>query len=211
MKILSHRGLWKEPQEQNQLSSFATSQTEGFGTETDLRSYSGKLYLSHDPMSSPRDALKFEELLTLWVDRPELPLFLNIIEDGLLPYLKPYQALLEKLRVVFFDMSVPQLVQFSKVFPAKMLATRFSEYEREPSAQELCSWLWVDSFHSDPELRSLRPFAIEKKMSLAIVSPDLHGRDPKPIWKRLQTEPIIPSEALYFCTDTPQEFSKESL
>jgi hypothetical protein len=211
MNILSHRGLWKEPHNQNQMSSFATSQVEGFGTETDLRSYSGELYLSHDPIGSPSGKLKFEDLLTLWVKRPELPLFLNIKEDGLLPFLKPYQPLLEKLRVVFFDMSVPQLVQFSKVFPREMLATRFSEYEREPSAQDLCNWLWVDSFNSDPELDVVRPFVSEKKMSLAIVSPDLHGRDPKPIWRRLRTERTLPNDSLYLCTDAPHEFSKESV
>jgi hypothetical protein len=147
----------------------------------------------------------------LWVKRPELPLFLNIKEDGLLPFLKPYQQVLEKLRVVFFDMSVPQLVQFSKVFPKEMLATRFSEYEQEPSAQDLCDWLWVDSFNSDPDLDGLRPFAIEKKMSVAIVSPDLHGRDPKPIWRRLRTERALPNHSIYLCTDTPNEFSKESV
>jgi hypothetical protein len=108
-------------------------------------------------------------------------------------------------------MSVPQLVQFSKVFPREMLATRFSEYEREPSAQDLCNWLWVDSFNSDPELDVLRPFVSEKKMSLAIVSPDLHGRDPKPIWRRLRTERALPKDSIYLCTDTPHEFSKESV
>lgn len=209
MNILSHRGFWKEPSEQNTLASFATSQTQGYGTETDLRSFAGNLYLSHDPIQSPNQALKFEDLLTLWKARPELPLFLNIKEDGLLPFLTPYRKVLEELRVIFFDMSVPQLIQFSKVFPAHMLATRFSEYEKEPSALELCSWLWVDSFHSDPDLNSLRPFAIDKKMSLAIVSPDLHSRDPKPLWKKLKSDPCFSKEPLFFCTDLPNEFSKE--
>jgi len=211
MKILSHRGLWKEPREQNQLVSFATSQAQGFGTETDLRSYSGELYLSHDPIRSPSEALKFKDLLTLWTERPDLPLFLNIKEDGLLPFLKPYQTVLKQLKIVFFDMSVPQLVQFSKVFPKEMLATRFSEYEQEPAAQGLCHWLWVDSFNSDPELSALRPFALEKKMSLAVVSPDLHGRDPKPVWKNLQNERILPNDSIYLCTDLPHEFSKEKV
>lgn len=211
MNIISHRGLWRDASEQNKLASFATSQNQGFGTETDLRSYSGKLYLSHDPIKCPTEALPFDRLLELWKLRPDLPLFLNIKEDGLLPFLKPYQPVLEQLKIVFFDMSVPQLVQFSKVFPRPMLATRFSEYELEPSGLDLCSWLWVDSFNSDPELSDIRPFAIEKKMSIAIVSPDLHARDPRFIWKRLKEDQILPKHSLFLCTDRPQEVSKESL
>ncbi|MFM8269124.1 MAG: hypothetical protein ACKN9V_02960 [Pseudomonadota bacterium] len=211
MNILSHRGLWKELSEQNSLFSFATSQREGFGTETDLRSFAGELYLSHDPIQSVVQKTKFDRLLALWFERPELPLFLNIKEDGLLPFLKPYKESLKQLRVVFFDMSVPQLVQFSKVFPREMLATRFSEYEREPSAQELCSWLWVDSFNSDPDLTTLKPFVIDKKMSIAIVSPDLHSRDPKPIWRGLKQDQNLPKESLFLCTDFPHEVSKEHL
>lgn len=211
MNILSHRGIWREPVEQNTISAFATSQRQGFGTETDLRSYSGELFLSHDPLQSSMQAPKFEHLLLLWKETPRLPLFLNIKEDGLLPFIRPFKPLLDQLSVVFFDMSVPQLVQFSKVFPKRMLATRFSEYEREPAAQDLCSWLWVDSFNSDPDLEAIKPFAREKEMSIAIVSPDLHSRDPRPIWKKIKMDSDLPKSSMFLCTDLPFEVTKEIL
>ena len=48
MIILSHRGYWKINSEKNCTPSFDRSFSLGFGTETDVRDYKGKLVISHD-------------------------------------------------------------------------------------------------------------------------------------------------------------------
>lgn len=211
MKIISHRGLWKETSEQNSLLAFSSSQKNGWGLETDLRSYQGKPFISHDPIVSPKGLVTLEQLFTLWSATPHLPLFINIKEDGLTPLLRPYRSQIERLNIIFFDMSVPQLLQFSKEFPKEMLATRFSEFEREPAAAELCSWLWVDSFTQDPNPEELSSFVLDKKMSLALVSPEIHSRDPQETWRRFLSSSWLPQEQLAICTDRPTELKRTFL
>ena len=48
MIILSHRGYWKLESEKNKPIAFDRSFSLGFGTETDIRDYRGKLVISHD-------------------------------------------------------------------------------------------------------------------------------------------------------------------
>lgn len=211
MKIISHRGLWNRNVPQNSLEAFAASQALNCGIETDLRSFNGTLWLSHDPIKSSEELTSLEELLLLWEKTPELPLFLNIKEDGLIPLLLPYLPLFLKLRPIFFDMSVPQLVQFAKFFPKWMLATRFSEFEYPPHAIELCDWIWADGFQSDPSIEVLRYFVIEKNLSLAVVSPELHQRDPLPAWSRFKSNPFSDHPNIYLCTDKVEEALKENL
>jgi len=201
MKIISHRGLWSKNTPQNSMAAFAASQSLGCGIETDIRSFQGKLYVAHDPIELKEGLVRFEELLELWSSSAELPLFLNIKEDGLVPLLVPQQKMLSQLRPVFFDMSVPQLVQFAKVFPKSMLATRFSEFEPTPSALKLCDWIWVDGFEKDPKLELLEPYLDEQNLSLAIVSPELHQREPHSFWNQFKKAPFLNHPNVFLCTD----------
>ena len=52
MRILSHRGLWHEQSERNTLSALKKSLEHGFGFESDLRDYKGRLVVSHDPANA---------------------------------------------------------------------------------------------------------------------------------------------------------------
>jgi hypothetical protein len=211
MKIIGHRGFWSTPQEQNSLSALLACQGYGFAIETDIRTFKGRIYLSHDPILDSHSLISLEELLSNWVETPNLPLFLNVKEDGLIPYLKPLEPLLSQLKPVFFDMSLPELLKFSKSLPSEMLATRFSEFEKEPLAIELCSWLWVDSFQSDPEPEQVRRFVEEKQMSVAIVSPEIHHRNPDNVWNNFRQASYLPTDSVYFCTDYPKKLSGEIL
>ncbi len=211
MKIISHRGLWNKNNPQNSLRAFAASQGFGCGIETDLRSFQGALWLSHDPIRNSEGLTSFDALLELWESSKDLPLFLNIKEDGLIPLLLPYRSKLSKLRPVFFDMSIPQLVQFAKVFPKSMLATRFSEWEQPPHAIELCDWVWADGFRLDPSLEILQSFVVEKKLSLAIVSPELHQRDPALAWAQFKQSFFLKHPNIYLCTDRVAEALQENL
>ncbi|MDB5448782.1 MAG: hypothetical protein JWQ97_4099, partial [Phenylobacterium sp.] len=51
MRIISHRGYWREPSEKNSRTAFARTLEAGFGTETDVRDLVGQLVVAHDPPS----------------------------------------------------------------------------------------------------------------------------------------------------------------
>ena len=80
MIILAHSGYWQEKSEQNQRAAFARSFNAGYGVETDLRDYCGRIVVSHDMPKG--DEMSFEELLRSMNER-NLCLALNIKADGL--------------------------------------------------------------------------------------------------------------------------------
>ncbi|HEF1316515.1 TPA: hypothetical protein R8R34_001765, partial [Campylobacter jejuni] len=51
MKILSHRGYWKNKQEKNSIAAFDRSFLNLYGLETDLRDVGGGIVVSHDMAS----------------------------------------------------------------------------------------------------------------------------------------------------------------
>ena len=90
MKILSHRGFWKNSDEKNKFSSFERTIKNGFGTETDLRDYNGEIVISHDIANN--NVLNLDHIFSLFSDL-ELTLALNIKSDGLQKILKMRQGL----------------------------------------------------------------------------------------------------------------------
>ena len=212
MNFISHRGLWADLGQtqlpQNSISAFAASQKAGFGVETDLRSFQGELYLSHNPIKSSDGLVPFNDLLALWLKTPQLPVFLNIKEDGLLPLLSAKKDLLERLQVVFFDMSIPELVQYSKVFAKNQLATRVSEFEEHPAAQDLCAWLWVDGFRKDYDPVKLQKLIGNQQFKIAVVSSELHQRSPQTHWNSLKQISRRTELEFTLCTDFPHQASR---
>ena len=85
MKILSHRGYWKEASEKNSVTAFLRSFNLNFGTETDLRDQNGEIVISHDIPKN--DSLLFKNFLKALNDKP-LTLALNVKADGLAKELK---------------------------------------------------------------------------------------------------------------------------
>lgn len=206
MKIVAHRGYWNRPSEANTLSSLESALKAGFGIETDVRSFRGELYISHDPVTEEKNLLKLETVLELAQMTPHCPLFLNIKEDGLPNLILRHRKQIDKLNVVFFDMSVPQLFVFSKHFGRENLATRFSDLEPVPSAIELCDWVWVDGFTRNMSRIELRQLDIEHPRHFAFVSPELHKRPHADFWRDLGTLSFTKEHAL--CTDLPVEFGR---
>lgn len=63
MKILSHRGYWKNKQEKNSIAAFDRSFLNLYGLETDLRDVGGGgIVVSHDMASE--NCLKLEDFLS---------------------------------------------------------------------------------------------------------------------------------------------------
>jgi len=208
MKPIAHRGLFKTAGAPNSLSALEAALAAGFGVETDLRSYQGTLYLSHDPIMDSAQAPRFDRFLAIAEKYPGLTSFINIKEDGLLPALIGEKARLEKLGFVFFDMSVPQLVQYSKTFSPKQLCTRFSDFEPVPSGLDVCDWIWVDGFSKNPDRAALASLVRHGK-KLAIVSPELHGRPHNEFWTGLSGTKEIGPDSVFVCTDFPQQLREE--
>lgn len=210
MKFIAHRGLWKDRSSHNTFSALKAAFDRGLGVETDVRSFCGRLYLSHDPIASLKSEVEFKAFLELASKYPGLPLFFNIKEDGLLPLLRQHTTALSKLNTIFFDMSVPELIQYAKEFPPSMLATRLSDYEPFPAALNLCEWIWVDGFSQTVSIDVLKPLH-EKGKRLAFVSPELHGRESASFFRALNETPWLNTSNFYLCTDLVEKFSSEIL
>jgi hypothetical protein len=211
MELIAHRGLWNSEIKSNSRAALANALDAGYGLETDIRAHDGELYLSHDPIHETKTLVRLTELLDLGVQYRDQRLFLNVKEDGLLPLLLKHRTLIEKLKVVFFDMSVPQLVLYARVFAPEKLATRLSDVEPHPCLVQHCDWIWVDAFERDWPVEEIRRIKRHFKRNLALVSPELHRRDPAALWKALTSAPDLttPSGEMAICTDQPAIFQQE--
>lgn len=202
MKIIAHRGLWKTPAEKNTLNSMGLAWKNGFGVETDLRDYDGKLVISHDPAgaSSP----EVESLFSLYqkIGRGST-LALNVKADGIQPLLKP---LLKKYKIAdyfLFDMSVPELVACERY--QLSFYTRQSDIEQECVRYAQAEGVWLDSFYQKEWLTAStldRHLAMGKK--ICIVSPELHHFPCDPVWSMLKSGGYQKQLPVALCTDMPE-------
>lgn len=202
MKILSHRGYWKEVAEKNTVAAFQRSFHLGFGTETDLRDHCGQVVISHDPALGAE--LSFEEFLAIYcAENLQLPLALNIKADGLQPAIQEAIAKMPDFDFFCFDMSVPDALQFAKwELP---FFTRQSEIEPEVVLYRECCGVWMDMFFSDwiEEEDVLRHLDCGKRVCL--VSPDLHKRPHEKFWEHIASWACVSSQELLMCTDYPED------
>lgn len=199
MKIISHRGSWTSEDKKNSLEAFHESFRKNLGTETDIRDHSGRLIISHDPGHS--GSITFESFLEL-IQRHGLvqPIALNIKSDGLQRMVKeqwhrmPYGSFL-------FDMSIPDMVQSLAV--GLPCYTRMSEYEKEPVLLEKCAGVWLDAFESEDWYSNDLLGNLLSYKSVALVSPELHGREYHHFWQRIK--PFSDHNGLIICTDNADE------
>jgi len=94
MIIISHRGYWKTDKEKNSIAAFERSFSLGFGTETDVRDFNGKLVISHDIAN--KDSISFEEFIKIYLKYSKSNwLALNVKSDGIRDLLKKSRNFLE--------------------------------------------------------------------------------------------------------------------
>lgn len=203
MKILSHRGLWRQPPEKNTLGAFSASLAAGFGFESDVRDYAGGLVISHEmaDASSPSLAAVLE-LLRAHGD--EYCFAVNIKADGVI---KPLGELLRAHGVdnyFTFDMSVPQMIEYRAA--GLRFFTRQSEFETAPCLYGDAAGVWMDAFFDETWLT---PPLVEEHLgngkTVCLVSADLHQRDPLPLWETVKAAGLSGAEKLYLCTDRPEQ------
>lgn len=203
MEIISHRGWWEAPAEKNSVAAFVRSFAAGVGTETDVRDCAGRLVISHDPPSG--DELELDELLKLAM--PHQPLLaLNIKADGLAERVRACMDLHGYRRWFVFDMSIPDTRQQLAV--GNPVFVRMSEHEQAPPFLDRAAGIWLDAFESDAwrvgALAKLR----EQGVAVCLVSPELHKRDPLPLWSDLRAAGLHRYERLTLCTDAPADAAR---
>lgn len=201
MKIISHRGYWKEPSEKNTVQAFQRSFSLGFGTETDIRDLGGKLVISHDM------PLSYEVGLSEMLDLAEanatsekpLTLALNVKADGLTEAICRHLEGRNSLDCFVFDMAVPDTRAYFGRVP---VFTRISEVEPVGAWLELASGIWLDAFDSvwydSEKIEQL----LDMGKRVCVVSNELHGRDRLSHWELLSS--VARNENLILCTDFPE-------
>ena len=201
IKIIAHRGMWLKPEEKNTMPAFERALEHGFGIETDFRDFNGELVISHDPAGP--GSIKAQTFFDLCSRYPSVdPHAINIKSDGLQKLLSPYLAKWSIQDYFVFDMSVPDSLGYIK---SKINTfTRVSEYESYQDFDNHATGIWLDAFknewYSD---QVIRDFSLLGK-KIAIVSPELHGREHKALWGMLKSL-CTSSMNMMLCTDLPLE------
>ncbi len=197
MIIMSHRGYWLEPQEKNSRIAFARSFDLGFGTETDVRDYNGKLVISHDIPTGSEFSL--EEFLVIFNKR-KLPLAINIKADGLAASLKLVMEQGEVADWFVFDMSVPDTRVYLEL--GMPVFTRMSEVEQTPIWLKQVAGIWLDAFYDTwYDVQQIEVLLAQGKR-VCVVSSELHKRDHRSLWELLH--PLSTHAQLMLCTDLPE-------
>ena len=212
MQILAHRGYWNSNIPSNSPLALRTALEKGYGFESDVRDYMGRMVISHNIAdASCQDA---EEVFKLLSEYGDMYCFaINIKADGLKGILRGYFEKYNIKNYFLFDMSVPQMVEFAEM--GLRFFTRRSEYETEPVMYEHAAGVWIDGFKRiDWITEELLQKYISDGKEVCLVSPDLHGKiDYKLFWNKLRGWNIDFSKAL-LCTDHPdeaREFFKDKL
>jgi len=199
MEIISHRGLWLNTSEKNASTAFQRSFKLGLGTETDIRDLDGKLVISHDMPRSCDNSVTLDVFFEIYLaNKCKGTLALNIKSDGLQNDIK---ATIEKYNIenyVLFDMSIPDAL-VTRNAGLKYLS-RVSNYESEPILLENSSGIWMDDFVGSWFSSPLLEKYLQAAGRVFVVSPELHGRDPTPLWNVLKS---FRKREVVLCTDRP--------
>jgi hypothetical protein len=200
MQLISHRGYWHQTHEKNKKIAFERSFSSGFGTETDLRDYSGQIVISHDIADG--NAISLNEFFSIFNRYDKgLPLALNVKADGLQQKLKVALREHEIENYFVFDMSVPDTIGY--IDAGINIFSRQSEYEPKPAFYNECKGVWLDSFKSIWYKNDLILSHINNDKQVAIVSSELHRRNHLSLWQQLKADGLYQSDQLILCTDIP--------
>lgn len=200
MKIIAHRGMWDKREDGNTINSFKKAFEHGYGIETDVRDYNGKLVVSHNV--AQETAVGFEDVLKLYSEmRSTSELAVNIKADGLQDFLMDILMKYHIKNYFVFDMSIPEQVVFHKknfnVF------TRMSEYETVPVLLEKAEGIWMDEWENSwITAEAIREYREQGKM-ISVISPEIHGRDSGFLWNELKA--FQDDQGVLLCTDVPMK------
>lgn len=200
MNVMAHRGCWNVFEEGNTMNSFQKAFAYGYGIETDVRDFNGELVVSHNV--AVKRVFSFEEVLKLYCDMEcRTKIAINIKADGLQILLRKALKKYGINNYFVFDMSVPEQVVFHR--EKFNVFTRMSEYEKIPILLEESQGIWMDEWkNSWISAKIINGFRKMDKL-VAIVSPEIHGRDHRNLWSELK--PFKGDQGVWLCTDIPIE------
>lgn len=201
--ILAHRGCWDSSLNKNSREALFKALDLGYGIETDLRDLNGSLVVCHDP-ATYKNSFPADDLFSHYSkNNCKSKLALNIKSDGLQELLKKSLDLHEiSMGSLFvFDMSIPDMNKY--IGSGITRYTRLSDYEIEPILIEHCHGVWLDDFNGDINNTQLVEKYLHSKIPVALVSPELHGRDIETLWYELKYKKCHKDENFFLCTDLP--------
>jgi glycerophosphoryl diester phosphodiesterase len=202
MRIISHRGYWKDKNEKNTEIAFERSFSLGYGTETDFRDYNGELVISHD-IPSDESKLSLETFVEIFKKfDPSLPLAINIKSDGLQNLIKELIQSLQVEEYFVFDMSIPDTIGYLNSNIDFYI--RQSEYEKDLPFYKNAKGIWLDAFEGIWYNESHIKTHLENGKKVAIVSAELHKRDYKTHWAILKKWSLLKNDNIILCTDIPE-------
>lgn len=201
MKIIAHRGFWKEESEKNTLLAIEYAFSNGFGIETDIRDLNGKIVISHNPANETCPL--FTDLLKLRKKYGNPLLALNIKADGLYLLLEDIfrQYGVTEEDYFLFDSSVPE--QYIYLRRGYNIFTRSSEFEEKITFYDQSKGIWLDQFTDCFHIAGTVEALLASEKTVSVVSPELHKRDNKQLWELLKK--YKHHENLMLCTDAPKE------
>lgn len=154
------------------------------------------MIFSHD---SPNQGSIFEDI--------QLPSFhsrfaLNIKEDGMQRNLQELTEWMLSTGSFLFDGSIPEMIKYKSLgIPS---ALRLSEYEQElPWNSKI---VWLDAFSHDWWISGMCERFKAGIDEFIVVSPELHGRDPREVWDYIKKNSSKGDVKYSICTDKPVEF-----
>lgn len=200
MKILAHRGAWRNEKEKNTLEALKRAVLNGWGFESDIRDYNGNLVISHNIADD--NCILAESVFKMLADTKTSNYFaINIKADGLKNILVDLINKYNIKNYFCFDMSVPQLVEYQEL--GLKCFSRQSEYENSPVLLGKATGIWLDAFQDDTWLTEGKINGyIEQGKLVSLVSPELHQREYLPFWEKVKNADIDFSKIL-LCTDIP--------
>jgi hypothetical protein len=202
IELLAHRGLWRDPAEQNTLRALERALRAGWGLETDIRDRDLMPVIAHDPATDRAPALGelFDLYATLQV---EATLALNIKATGLADTVRQLVRSHGIENYFVFDMSVPDTLTYAAA--GVPFYSRQSDLEPAPALYEACAGIWLDALHAHWYDRRVIDGHLANGKSVCIVSPELHGRRHEDVWRMVESFPDR-AGSLLVCTDFPHLF-----
>ncbi|HEY4828019.1 MAG TPA: hypothetical protein VIH85_14690 [Solirubrobacteraceae bacterium] len=200
MPSLAHRGLWTLPAQRNSLAAMRDAFAHGWGVETDVRDLGGSLVVSHDP---PGDGtLAFETVVSAYREYGcPGALAVNVKADGLAEMLADALRDVDPDRWFAFDMSVPDMRHYAR--EGLPFFTRHSDLEPAPALYEQALGVWLDDFDGGFIAHERIATHLAAGKRVAVVSPELHGRDRERTWAEWRPWPVWDSADVFLCTDHP--------
>ena len=195
-----------ENSEKNTFVAFERALDNGFGIETDVRDYDGKIVISHDLPNSSCIDMQLSHLLRMkFFSGACGRIALNIKSSGLAATVSTIlnSIGINRHRIYAFDMSVPDIISY--IDNDLDVYSRISDQEPVPAFMSIISGLWIDNLNGHFNQVEAAKDLLSQGVRVAIVSSELHGRNHEKLWDQILSHGLYKSPNFELCTDLPHK------